>query len=140
MANPTLQDVIEAIQDKVIATGIKYAPDYIPSNLPGQWPAVITRPMGGKAKTGDAGVHYYLHNIRCDVHFPITNISNAEEQAMPFIEKIIEAIANDPWLNENCEPMEEINYEFLQDKSVTPETLCIRFVVRNIKMYPYGKQ
>ena len=140
MANPTLQDVIEAIQDKVIATGIKYAPDYAPSTLPGQWPAVITYPTNGRAVTGDAGIAYYLHNIHCSIHYPPVDFSNTIKILVPYIETIITAITDDPWLSNNCEPFTAISYVIGPMKYAEMDTMGIRFTIENVKLYPYGKQ
>jgi hypothetical protein len=101
---------------------------------------VITYPRNGRAKTGEAGVHYTLHNVISEIHYPPADFTNTIKLLIPYIPKIIEAIADDPWLSNTEDTFEGISYTFGPMKYAELDTMGIRFTVENIKMYPYGKQ
>jgi len=140
MAIPTLQDVIEEIQEAVgKITGVRVAPDYAPEQVT-VWPAIITYPSSGTATTGEFGIAETRHTVICEVHVARKNLQRDLATLIPFIETVITAITDDPWLDNNCEAFDSISYELGPMKYADTDTLGIRFSVNNILMFPYGKK
>ena len=137
----TLQNVIEAIQDEVSAiTSVRTLPDYAPENI-SAWPAIITYAQSGRAVVQETVLDKYLHNILCEVHIPRKDLQRDLTTLMPFIEDVIEELTiGDTALGTKVEGFDGITYQVVPFKYADTDTLCIRFVIQNIVMFPYGKK
>jgi hypothetical protein len=135
------QALIEAVQTVVRAVvGIKFAPDNLPGKLP-TYPAVITYYAGGHYDTGPFGIAQSLHNIACDVVINKADMGRDMETLVKFIESIPAALTNDPWFGGLCETFSGVRYEFIPSGNwAGVEIIGYRFIIENIKLYPYGKQ
>lgn len=141
MAAKTLQDAINAIQDEVagIAT-VRLAPDYPPDNI-NVWPAIVTYAQSGEAITGEFGISEYHHNVASEVHIPRKDLSRDVKSLMPFIEQVCnELTIGDTTLGAIIESFDRITYQVAPSRYADTDTMCIRFVLHNILMFPYGKK
>lgn len=96
MSDP--QDVISRIQ--TIARGlpgVKEAPDYMPESL-NQFPFALSYYRQGNT-TAMAGWRKGLHTFFMEVHIARQVLPAALRSAMPFYEKVIDALIDDPTLN-----------------------------------------
>jgi len=141
MAAKTLQDAINAIQDEIgKITTVRLAPDYAPDNI-SVWPAIITYASSGEAITGDFGLSEYHHNVTSEVHIPRKDLSRDLAALMPFIEKVCEELTiGDTVLGAIIESFDRITYQVAPSRYADTDTMCIRFVLHNILMFPYGKK
>lgn len=96
MSDP--QDVISRIQ--AIARGlpgVKEAPDYMPESI-NQFPFALSYYRQGNT-TAMAGWRKGLHTLFLEVHISRQVLPAALRSAMPFYEKVIDALIDDPTLN-----------------------------------------
>ena len=134
------QALIEAVQTVVRAvTGIKSAPDNVPGML-AVYPVAITYYTGGRYDTGPFGIAQSYHDIACEVLVPLKDLPRDIETLAPFIESVPEALTNDPWLNDLCETFDRVRYEFMRSEYAGMPVIGYRFLIENIKLFPYGKQ
>lgn len=141
MTTYTVQDAINAIQDEVSAiTSLRLKPDYAPERI-AVFPAIITYARNGHAVTGEYGIAEYRHNIVSEVHIARKDLERDLATLMPFIEDVIEELTlGDTTLGAIVEEFDRISYEVGPSKYADADTLCIRFVISNILMFPYGKK
>lgn len=95
MSDP--QDVISRIQSIARALpGVKEAPDYMPESL-NQFPFALSYYRQGNT-TAMAGWRKGLHVFFMEVHIARQVLPMALKMAMPFYEKVIDALIDDPTL------------------------------------------
>lgn len=138
MSQVELADVISAIQDVVgKVTGIRYAPDSVPGTL-AQFPASIVYPRNGYYNTGRAGIAEGYINIVVEIHVPLKDLARDVASLLPYWKSIPEALEADPTLNQRVEFGEKISWTFGQMSYNDVPTIGWRFVMENLKVYPYG--
>jgi len=109
----TLQSAIEAIQDKILTiAGVKNAPDSPPGSTGGSYPFVLTVSAGGVWEFGVAGEKLGLHNIRVEMHFPLTMLSWTVEKLMAYSDSVPNVLMADPTLNGTVSTYGRIRYDF----------------------------
>ena len=133
-------EIIKVIQEKMRAlVGIRTAPDLLPDNI-AAWPAIVTYPVKGTYITGAFGIAEAYHDIVTELHYPLKDLPRAIETITPFVTSIPETLTDDPWLGELCETFENITYTLTPQRYAETDTVCLRFVIEKVKIFPYGKQ
>jgi hypothetical protein len=133
-----LADILAAVQAVVgSVTGIRYAPDSIPGDI-SQYPASIVYPKSGRYITGKVGISVSYHNIVVEIHIPLKDLARDVTSLLPYCKSVPEALTADPTLSKHIENSEQISYTFGQMEYNGAATIGWRFVIENIKIYPYG--
>lgn len=132
----TIQDVIEAINDLLIAgvpgllTAYDYPPDVIPDEL-----TVITYYGGGTAELISFGIARQLFSVTCDVHVFRKDLPRDVHLLMDNLDDIRDALTSDATLSNTVSTFGrlEISAPIPSDYNGM-QTLVMRFILRDIKI------
>jgi hypothetical protein len=118
MTTKTLEQVVAGVQDLALAvTGIKQAPDSLPSNL-GGGPTCITYPESGVAGGNTSGFSTELHVIAIDLIVGGSDYGQVYKLGLSLLGPLLRKLEGDPTLGGNVQTYDNITYTFDRDAIV----------------------
>ena len=133
----TIQDVIEAVNDLLIAnvSGLLTAFDYPPDSLPDEL-VMLTYYGGGTAELQSEGMVKQLFSVTCEFHVFRKDLSRDVRLLMDNIDNIRDALTGDPTLGGKVSTYEylEITRPLADATYAGMQTLKMQFILRNIKI------
>lgn len=124
----TLQAAINRIQDLALTmTGIRSAPDYVPSGKP-PLPAVITYPASGTF-TRQADWKQGLADIRSDIIVERTDTARAMTTLTPFVETFANTLWNDITLGSVVAAVTAVRWETFEADYGGVPIIGLRFTI-----------
>ena len=132
----TIQNVINDIQDTILAlSGIKAAPDYPPNKI-AIAPAAITYPASGSLGANSAGWFQELHNVNIDLVVPMLDMTSDFTKLNPYLRSIPNEIFDDPTFGGNASTFDTVTYTLITFEDAGIAYRGYRFTVNNIKITP----
>ena len=126
MTTSTLEAVVAAVQDLALTvTGIKQAPDSIPSKLGGGI-TVVTYPESGVVGSNSAGWSTELHTIALDLFVPGSDYGQTYKFGSPFLAALLRKLIQNPTLGGTVQTYDTLTYTF--DKNALIWTIKINGV------------
>ncbi len=122
----TLEEVVAGIQDLALTvTGIKQAPDSIPSSV-GANPMVVTYPDSGSYDGNSAGWGTELHVIALDLLLSGADVAQVYKLGLSILGPLFRKLQGDPTLGGNVQTYSTLTYSF--DKAAIVWTIKIHGV------------
>ena len=112
MTTVTLEAVVAAVQDLALTvTGVKEAPDSLPSKI-GGGVAVITYPESGVVGSNSSGFSTELHVIALDIVVPGSDYKQTYAFGSPILAALLRKITENPTLGGTVQTYDNITYSF----------------------------
>jgi hypothetical protein len=134
MANPTLEDVIKAVQ-AIMRTvdGIRDAQDQIPDSENIE-PFTLCYPNSGTYEQQSVGDVKALHTLTLDVMVARQDSKRSYQEVIPYVDRVALALLKKPTLNGTVQNFGPPSYTWMQFNYAGIDYVGWRFVIPGIKL------